>query len=119
MINLPGSNHTVSWGQCDLSFPKPEKPKTISFSAEIPITKEMRKEYNNFTRTQPDLKYPKRKRAWRLVRKWFNRYQKPRLIGMTMMAETIEWTNIPMTITDVKISKSNPGIMYDFITKPQ
>lgn len=27
---------------------------------------------------------PRKKVAWRLVRKWFNRYEKPRLIGSTI-----------------------------------
>ena len=119
MVNLNASTNKVTWGECDLAFPKPEKPKPLSLSANISMTKGMRKKYQNITRIQPDLKYPKRKRAWRLVRKWFNRYQKPSLIGATIIAKPIEGTDTLMIIESIKISKGRPGIACDITAKPQ
>lgn len=120
MIEIPVSN--ASWSP-DSATPS-EAPKrsfraSMSMSCEIPMTKDMRKYLREMNRTQPDLKHPHRKRAWRLVRKWFNRYQKPRMIGMVLTAQTKDGKSIPMKIKDVKISKGYPGIRYKYSCTPQ
>lgn len=87
-------------------------------SFDIPVTKAMRKEFREMSRIRPDLKRPHRKRAWRLVRKWFNRCQKSKMIGMTIVAQTVDGGNIPMIIRDVKIRKGYPGIEYGYTLSP-
>lgn len=118
MIHLHASN--ASWS-CDEPTERNEaisKPASLSMSCEVTVTKAMRKEFREMTRTRPDLKRPHRKRAWRLVRKWFNRYQKPKMIGMTIVAQTVDGGNIPMTVQDVKIRKGYPGIEYGYTLSP-
>lgn len=114
MIEIPINN--VTWSDFDLSVPSetPKKPFKASMSCEIPMTQDMRKHLQEMNRTQPNLKHPRRKRAWRLVRKWFNRYQKPRIIGLMIAAQTKDGEMIPMKIRDVKIRKGYPGILYDY-----
>lgn len=127
MIQIPVSN--VSWSSDELELPSScnepteqheatNKPASFSMSFDIPVTKAMRKEFREMTRIRPDLKCPHRKRAWRLVRKWFNRYQKSKMIGMTVVAQTVDGGNIPMVIQDVKIRKGCPGIEYGYTLSP-
>ena len=121
MIEIPVSN--VSWSDDDLAGPSETSKKPFkaakSISCEITMTKEMRKYLREMNRTQPNLKHPRRKCAWRLRRKWFNRYQKPRIIGMMITAQTEGGPTIPMKIRDVKISKGYPGVLYEYQCTPQ
>lgn len=59
--------------------------------------------------TKPDnLKYPNRKRAWRVVKKWFNRYERPAIRSgiYHVQIHTKDGQVIPGIITDVRIAKS-------------
>ncbi|MFG6324252.1 MAG: hypothetical protein K1W41_23490 [Lachnospiraceae bacterium] len=47
-----------------------------------------------------------RRVKWRLVKKWFNRYEKQTLIGRTAIAVSKTGAQIPMRITAVKIEKA-------------
>ncbi len=121
MIEIPVSN--ASWSDTDsISSEAPKRrpfQASMSMSCEIPMTKDMRKYLREMNRTQPDLKHPHRKHAWRLMRKWFNRYQKPRMIGMVLTAQSKDGKSIPMKIKDVKISKGYPGVLYKYSCTPQ
>lgn len=87
----------------------PAAPKKLSCAAKLIMTKkqsrEMRRLLNPLTR--PAQVPPHKKVAWRLVRKWFNRYEKPRLIGACVVATSKDGkTQIPMRITNVRINKA-------------
>lgn len=118
MIEIP-SNNVITWPDFNLSVSSkaPKKPFKASMSCEIPMTQDMRKQLREMNRTQPNLKHPRRKRPWRLVRKWFNRYQKPKMLGMFVMVEPASGPTTPMQIIDVKIRKGYPGVMYDYSCK--
>lgn len=116
MINIPIQN--VSWSSDEAANSKPTSPPSFSMSATISMTKSQRKRLRELCRTRPDLKHPTRKRSFRLIRKWFNRYQKPKLIGTTIQAETANGEHIPMIITNVTISKGITGPEYQFTAKP-
>lgn len=79
-----------------------------TFSAAIKMSKkqfkEMRRLLNPLTR--PERVPAKKKVSWRLTKKWFNRYEKPRIIGRTAIAEAKDGSRYPMQITDVRISKA-------------
>ena len=69
--------------------------------------REARKLYQLFyPLTRPAQISPRKKVAWRLVRKWFNRYEKPTLIGRSVVAVAKDDTQLPMRITNVRISKA-------------
>ena len=56
--------------------------------------------------TKPDnLKYPNKKRKWRIRKKWFNRYEKQTWIGRRMVAVDKAGNKINMEITSVKLNK--------------
>ena len=87
----------------------PAPPTKLSCTAKLVMTKkqsrEMRRLLNPLTR--PAQVPPRKKVAWRLVRKWFNRYEKPRLIGACVVATSKDGkTQIPMRITNVRIDKA-------------
>lgn len=75
-----------------------------------------------FWQIQPDnLKYPTkyRKRKWRVKKKWFNRYEKPRLIGCIVKATNIDSQQhlIGKVIVDTKLRKAGGHkAIYDHIT---
>ena len=58
--------------------------KSFSFSAKM--SKKQAREFRRLVSplNRPAQVSPRRKVAWRLVRKWFNRYEKPRMIGSTI-----------------------------------
>lgn len=49
--------------------------------------------------------FSKRKTAWRLKKKWFNRFTKHQLIGQTMIARIAEGMEVPLKLTTIKIKK--------------
>lgn len=66
-----------------------------------------------------NLKYPNKKRKWRVKKKWFNRYEKPRLINCVVKATNIESEQhlIGKVIVDVKLRKAGGHeTRYDQIT---
>lgn len=96
-----------------INFEEPEITKPLSFSCSIQMkqNKAMRKWYRDMTRTMPDRANPHKKRAWRLIRKWFNRYQRPRCKGMNYRIET-EAGYIDAVILDVTIHKDRNNRVY-------
>lgn len=81
---------------------------TLSYSRDVTLNKkEARKLYRLFhPLTRPAQVSPRKKVAWRLVRKWFNRYEKPTLIGRSVVAAAKDGTQLPMHIINVRISKA-------------
>lgn len=66
-----------------------------------------------------NLKYPNKNRKWRVKKKWFNRYEKPRLIGCVLQATNIESKQhlIGNAVVDVKLRKAGRHeTRYDYIT---
>lgn len=69
--------------------------------------KEARKLHRLFNPlTRPAQVSPRKKVAWRLVKKWFNRYEKPTLIGREMVAVSKTGERITMRVTNVHIVKA-------------
>jgi len=91
-----------------INSPAPEAPSKMSYSRGVTLNKkEARKLYRLFyPLTRPAQVSPRKKVAWRLVRKWFNRYEKPTLIGRSVVAAAKDGTQLPMHITNVRISKA-------------
>lgn len=56
-------------------------PTTFTATCDLQMSKASRKELRKFLITDRpwNLKYPNKKRKWRVVKKWFNRYEKPLL----------------------------------------
>lgn len=82
--------------------------------------KEARKLYRLFNPlTRPAQVSPRKKVAWRLVSKWFNRYEKPTLIGREMVVVAKTGEQITMRVTDVQIVKAGGHKKaYNFNAKP-
>ncbi len=80
----------------------------MSYSCDVTLNKkEARKLHRLFyPLTRPAQVSPRKKVAWRLVRKWFNRYEKPALIGRGVIAVSKDGTQIPMRVKNVRISKA-------------
>lgn len=80
----------------------------MSYSCDVTLTKkEARKLHRLFyPLTRPAQVSPRKKVAWRLVRKWFNRYEKPTLIGRDVVVSKDDKTQILMRIKNVRISKA-------------
>lgn len=96
----------------------PEKP-SLSVTFEVKPNKQLRKWYRDQTRVAPDLKYPKKKRAWRVKKKWFNRYQKPRFIGQIVAFEGEFGKSYPAKIVKAKICKNGGNNCFiDFCAEP-
>lgn len=87
----------------------PAAPVKMSYSCSITLSKkqsrEMRQILNPLMR--PAHISPKKKVSWRLVKKWFNRYEKPVWLKRTVMAVSKDGkTRIQARITSVKIHKA-------------
>lgn len=88
---------------------------TLTYSAALKF--DSRKAAREFRRmvepqTKPyNLKHPKRKRAWRIIKKWFNRYERPEIQRnhRTVIMRSQNGDTINGIITDVRISKSTLG----------
>lgn len=52
-----------------------------------------------------NLKYPNKKRKWRIQKKWFNRYEKYHFLGNRICLERIDSMPIYAEITEVKLTK--------------
>ena len=69
--------------------------------------------------TRPAHISPKRKVSWRLVKKWFNRYEKPEWLKRSFVAVGKDGTKINVQITHVRIIKEgNHKRSYIFECKP-
>ena len=91
-----------------INSPAPEPPRKMSYSFSASINKKDARKLRLLVNplTRPAHISPKKKVAWRLVRKWFNRYEKPTLIGRDVIAVSKDGTQIPMRIKNVRISKA-------------
>lgn len=81
------------------SINMPEKSLRDLFKALLPKTK------------PENLKYPNKKRKWRIRKKWFNQYEKQTWIGREMEATDKNGNNIYMEITSAKLS--NRGVSFE------
>ena len=82
---------------------------TLSHSCDVTLNKkEARKLHRLFyPLTRPAQVSPRKKVAWRLVRKWFNHYEKPTLIGRSVVAVAKDGkTRLKARITNVRIYKA-------------
>lgn len=87
----------------------PASPTKLSCTAQLVMIKKQAREMRRLLSppTRPAQVLPRKKVAWRLMRKWFNRYEKPRLIGACVTAISKDGkTQIPMRITNVRINKA-------------
>lgn len=82
---------------------------SLSISAPLPHYDEeyakALQEYLN-PRSRPRHISPKRRVKWRLLKKWFNRYEKQNYIGATVFFVHADGTRIPCAITNVQIEKA-------------
>ena len=87
----------------------PEAPRKMSYSFSTTISKKEARKLRLLKNplTRPERVSPRKKVAWRLVRKWFNRYEKPLAIGATVIIGQKAGQQIPIQarITDVRIRK--------------
>ena len=84
-------------------------PRKMSYSCSVTMSKkqarEMRQILNPLRR--PAHISPKKKVSWRLIKKWFNRYEKPIWLIRTVMAVSKDGkTRVQAKITSVKIHKA-------------
>lgn len=81
---------------------------SVSFSASIKMSKKQSKEVRRFLYplTRPAQVSPMKNVSWRLIKKWFNRYEKPGFIGRIVIAEAKDGKKFQMQITNVSISKA-------------
>lgn len=95
---------------------------SLSISASLPhYYKEYAKALQEYLhpRSRPRHISPIRRVKWRLVKKWFNRYEKHRIIGMEVRAQYRFGLSAPCMITDVKIRKAGKHrLTYDIIAEP-
>ena len=94
---------------------------SITFSASIKTSKKQSKKMRRLLNplTRPERVPAKKKVAWRLTKKWFNRYEKPGFIGRIVIAEAKDGSRYQMQITDVHISKAGGRIRnYNFQCQP-
>lgn len=95
---------------------------SLSFDCQVISNKKEAREWRNMffpPHTRPEHVSPRKKVSWRLVKKWFNRYEKPRSIGGLIGVDTKEGTQIKARITDVRISKAGGHKRtYDFTCAP-
>lgn len=105
-----------------IKSPVPAAPVKMSYSCGMTMSKkqsrEMRQIFNPLTR--PVHISPKKKVSWRLIKKWFNRYEKPIWLKRTVMAVSKDGkTRIQARITSVKIHKAGGRKCdYTFTTTP-
>lgn len=95
--------------------------KPMSLSASLKMDKKQTKQFQNWIHPlcPPRRISPKKRVKWRLVKKWFNRYEKPRIIGMVVRAQYRVGLSAPCLITDVKIRKAEKHrLTYDIIAEP-
>lgn len=92
---------------------------TFSFGARIEGGRKALKKLRQTVcpRRRPKQVHPKKRVKWRLVSKWFNRYEKSFLIGMNIMVDSSEpGKSFISEITDVKIKKAG-GHRRTFLIK--
>lgn len=99
----------------------PAPPTKLAYTASITMTRKQKKELMRMLHplTRPAQISPKRRVKWRLQQKWWNRYEKPRLIGSEIIAETKNGIRFRMRVTDARRSKDgHRGFLLDVDAKP-
>lgn len=99
----------------------PAPPTKLSYSCDVTLNKkETRKLYRLlFPLTRPAQVSPRKKVAWRLVRKWFNRYEKPNAIGKIVVIGQHDGQQTRARITDVRIVKASGHLKsYEYSLTP-
>lgn len=86
-------------------FPKPPQG-TYTASIDWKPDKVAKRWLWEQNRTRPDVKYPKKHRAWRIIKKWFNRYEKPSMIGKILICDNGHGWTYSIRVGSVKISKA-------------
>ena len=102
---------TALMGTTELAAEPDELPKGCilpaqkSFSFSAKMSKKQARELRLLVSplNRPAQVSPRRKVAWRLVRKWFNRYEKPRMIGSTIGLNGL--LGQLYTVTDARITR--------------
>lgn len=92
-----------------INSPAPEPPRKMSYSFSASISKKDARKLRLLVNplTRPAHISPKKKVSWRLTKKWFNRYEKPAVIGREIMAVSKDGkTQLKVRITNVRISKA-------------
>ena len=92
---------------------------TFTFGARIEGGRKALKKFRQMvgSRRRPKQVPPKKRVKWRLVSKWFNRYEKRSMIGYTIMIDSAFGEDkILSMIIDVKIKKAG-GHRRKFIIK--
>lgn len=84
------------------------KPISFPTSASLKMDKKQAKQFQNWLHPlhRPRHISPKRRVKWRLVKKWFNRYEKPDLLGRTILIQYRTGLSGLSELTDVKIEKA-------------
>ena len=92
------------------------------FSFNATMGKKDAKQFNQLIhpQTRPSHISPMRKVKWRLVKKWFNRYEKPQLLNRIITATSKDGkTRIEAQVIDVKVNKDGDHRkVYEIISKP-
>lgn len=87
----------------------PAPPTKLSYSCSLPaMSKKQWREWRRLVNplTRPAHISPKKKVSWRLIKKWFNRYEKPLWLTRTVTAVSKDGkTQVRARVTGVKISK--------------
>lgn len=95
---------------------------SLSISAPLPhYDKEYAKALQEYlhSRSRPRHVSPMRCVKWRLVKKWFNRYEKNSYCGAIVFFHHADGSSIPCQITNVKIEKAGKHrLNYIISTEP-
>lgn len=99
----------------------PGAPTKLSCSCTLSMNKKeaqkLRPLFNPLSR--PAQVSPRKRVKWRLVKKWFNRYEKQRFVGLLVKAVAHSGHILIMEITDVKILKAGGSKKdYYYTAKP-
>lgn len=73
------------------------------------LVKQIRRMF--YPQTQPENIRKGKHRPFRVIKKWFNRYQRKRLIGSTVIA-SINGNKLQLTISDVRLCKMAHQCVY-------
>lgn len=93
----------------EIKSPALARPVKMSYSCGVTMSKKQARELRQILNplTRPAHISPKKKVLWRLIKKWFNRYEKPIWLKRTVMAVSKDGkTRIQAQITSVKIHKA-------------
>lgn len=93
-----------------------KKPNKMTYECSVKMDKKQAREWHKMLNppTRPTHVSPKKKVSWRLIKKWFNRYEKSEWLKRCVRAVSKDGkTQIQARITGVKIRKAG-GHMRDY-----